>query len=76
MARIELEADQRVRHAVAVFVDLDVIVDMNCHRLDARELIGLDRQRLQCWRILIIWRVIPRIPAMTSDPDQAHGRWL
>ena len=28
-ARIELEADQRVRHAVAVLVDLDVIVDVN-----------------------------------------------
>ncbi|MFP3242968.1 MAG: hypothetical protein RXR20_00030 [Paraburkholderia sp.] len=28
-ARIELEADQLMRNAVAVFVDLDLIVDVN-----------------------------------------------
>lgn len=50
-ARVELETDQRVRHAVAVFVDLDVIVDVNRHCLEARELVGLCRQRLQCRRV-------------------------
>jgi hypothetical protein len=33
-ARIELQTDQRVRHAVAVFVDLDVIVDVDGDRLE------------------------------------------
>ena len=34
-----------------MFVDLDVIVDMNRHCLEARELIGLCRQWLQCRRV-------------------------
>jgi hypothetical protein len=37
-----------MRHAVAVFVDLDVIVDVNRHRLEACQFIGLCGQRLQC----------------------------
>lgn len=50
-ARIELESDQSVRHAVAVFVDLDVVVNVNGHRLEARQFIGLGWQRLQCRRV-------------------------
>jgi|GEM_PF-2817087 len=31
-ARIELESDKRVRDAVAMFIDLDVVVDVFCGR--------------------------------------------
>ena len=50
-ARLQGLADERMRHAVAVALHLDVVVDVDLHRLEAGKLIGLARQRHQCRRI-------------------------
>ncbi len=50
-ARIEFQTNQRVRHAVAMLVDFDVVIDMDRHGLEACEFPRLHWQRLQCRRI-------------------------
>ena len=43
--------DQGLWHAVAVTIDLDVVVDVNAHGPEHRELPGLQRQRSERWSI-------------------------
>ncbi len=50
-ARLQHLADQRVRHAVAVPFDLDVVVDVSLHGFEVRHLVALQRQRLQGRRV-------------------------
>ena len=50
-ARLQRQSHQRVRHAVAMEVDLDVIVDVRLHRLEGGPLPGLCRQARQRRRI-------------------------
>jgi len=50
-ARLKLLPDQRVRHAVAVALDLDVVVDVHPDGLERRHLVALQRQRHQGRRI-------------------------
>ncbi|OIQ80056.1 hypothetical protein GALL_382050 [mine drainage metagenome] len=49
--RLQLRADQVLRHAVAMAVDLDVVVDVHPHRLVAGPFPGLRGQRLQRRRV-------------------------
>ncbi len=46
-AGVQRLADQRVRHAIAMLVDLDVVVDVNLDGAELRDLIGDRRQRAQ-----------------------------
>jgi hypothetical protein len=50
-ARLQLQPHQRVRHAVAVSLDLDVVVDVRRDGLEARPLPALRRQGRQGRRI-------------------------
>ena len=51
MRAFQLQPDQRVRHAVAVAFDLDVVVDVHRHGLEGRPLPALRRQGRQRRRI-------------------------
>ena len=46
-AGVQRLADQRVRHAIAMLVDLDVVVNMNLDGAELGDLIGNRRQRTQ-----------------------------
>jgi hypothetical protein len=49
--RIQRLTDQRVRHAIAMLVDLDVVVDMNLDGAELADLVGDRRQRTQRWGV-------------------------
>lgn len=55
--RLQHLADQGLRHAVAVAIDLHVLVDVHPHRLVAGVLPGLGRQRLQRRRVQLGKRI-------------------
>lgn len=44
-AGFELQTNERVGYAVAMLVDLDVVVDVYCGRLEASQFVGLQRQQ-------------------------------
>jgi hypothetical protein len=49
--RLQGLPDERMRHAIAVALQLDVVVDVDLHRLETCELVPLAWKRHQCRRI-------------------------
>jgi hypothetical protein len=66
-ARINGFTDQRVRHAVVMCIDLDVIVDVDAAGLELRHFIRLFRQRHQRWPI-------DRLEPLAASADQLLER--
>ena len=55
-ACLQDQPDQGLRHAVAMPLDLDVVINVHAHGLVGGEFPGLQRQGLQCWRIQLCKR--------------------
>ena len=67
-------AHQRMRSAVAMAVDLDVVVDVDLDGLEAGDLVGAGRQRHQRWRIEFVEGAAAAAGQLLEGPVVERGQ--